>query len=125
MTTPKLLLCANDFERLWGFSARLMYQGIYQPGSTATVRDQYRVLAPAGPHGGCNYRASPLRPPWRDDPGAAAVTLPVKMPTIPSTLRYKDNVVTPPPAPAGGSANTFPICSCIVSLAPALDRTNT
>jgi pimeloyl-ACP methyl ester carboxylesterase len=55
---------------------------------TDAVKQQYREVWDASLTGGLNYyRASPLRPPRPDDPGAAAVTLPqdmlmVNLPTL-------------------------------------------
>ncbi|WP_311221813.1 MULTISPECIES: alpha/beta fold hydrolase [unclassified Acidovorax] len=76
------LLAENDFARLFGF--------FDTPGGggapdwlTPAVRDQYRAQWQGGLTGPCNYyRASPLRPPHADDPGAAAVQLPTEMLTV-------------------------------------------
>jgi epoxide hydrolase 4 len=82
------LLAENDYRRLWDF-----FGGADRAGGwlTEDVKAQYRAVwdgpaggAPgAGLVGGCNYyRASPLRPPRADDPGPAALTLPLSMLTL-------------------------------------------
>jgi pimeloyl-ACP methyl ester carboxylesterase len=75
------LLAANDYQRLWPF-----FEGSHgAPWLTDTVKDRYRALwrGGAGLVGGCHYyRASPLRPPTADDPGAAAIDLPDAMLTV-------------------------------------------
>lgn len=95
------LLSANDYERLWGFfRSGLGASGALPPWLNATVQDQYRAVWQHGLHGGCNYyRASPLRPPRHDDPGAAAVSLPAQMLTItvPTMVLWGlDDVALPP-----------------------------
>lgn len=81
------LLAQDDYRRLWGFFQS--WGGA--PWLTESVKAQYREVwnGPAGGPpgaglvGGCNYyRASPLRPPRPEDPGAAAVTLPREMLTV-------------------------------------------
>jgi pimeloyl-ACP methyl ester carboxylesterase len=75
------LLAANDYQRLWPF-----FEGAHgAPWLTDTVKDRYRALwrGGAGLVGGCHYyRASPLRPPTTEDPGAAAIDLPDAMLTV-------------------------------------------
>jgi len=69
------LLAANDFARLFAFFDTP--DGQPPAWLTAELRQQYRALWQQGLTGACNYyRASPLRPPRADDPGAAAVQLP-------------------------------------------------
>ncbi len=69
------LLAADDYRRLWPF-----FTGDRgAPWLTDAVKDQYRALwrGGAGLRGGCDYyRASPLRPPTPEDPGASAIELP-------------------------------------------------
>ena len=75
------LLAEDDFRRLFAF--------FHQPDGSApawltdTVRAQYRAQWQQGLTGACNYyRASPLRPPHKGDPGAQAITLPDAMLTV-------------------------------------------
>ena len=100
------LLAENDYARMWPFFAN----GAQQPAwLTEAVKAQYREVwdgnVASGPPGtgltgGCNYyRASPLRPPTPQDPGAAAITLPhamltVALPTL--VLWAMDDVALPP-----------------------------
>lgn len=73
------LLAEDDFKRLWGFFTGMGGESWLTP----QVREQYRAVWSAGLTGGLNYyRASPLRPPRPEDPGAAAVTLPREMLTV-------------------------------------------
>lgn len=80
----ELLLREDGYGRLWGFFTH--WGGA--PWLTDTLRQQYREVWDASLTGGLNYyRASPLRPPRPEDPGAGAVTLPremlmVKLPTL-------------------------------------------
>jgi epoxide hydrolase 4 len=70
------LLREDDYRRLWPFFAN--WGGA--PWLTEAVKQQYREVWDAGLTGGLNYyRASPLRPPRPEDPGAAAITLPREM----------------------------------------------
>ena len=84
-------LAANDYERLWGFFTAMFAEAPNTAWLTEAVKNQYRAVwnGPAGSPpgagltGGCNYyRASPLRPPTPEDPGAAGVTLPDAMLTV-------------------------------------------
>jgi epoxide hydrolase 4 len=81
------LLADNDFARLWPFFTNMAADSGPQAWLTEAVREQYREVWRHGLHGGCHYYgASPLRPPTPQDPGAAAVQLPldkvmVKVPT--------------------------------------------
>ncbi len=73
------LLREDDYRRLWQFFTQ--WGGA--PWLTDGVRQQYREVWDASLTGGCNYyRASPLRPPRPEDPGAAAITLPHEMLTV-------------------------------------------
>lgn len=67
------ILREDGYRRLFGFFGAA-------PWLTEAVKQQYRAVWDASLEGGCNYyRASPLRPPHGDDPGAAALTLPPEM----------------------------------------------
>ena len=92
------LLAENDFARMWPFFSK--GRGQAPAWLTEAVRDQYRAVWRAGLTGGCNYyRASPLRPPRPEDPGAAAVALPRSMLTIavPTLVVWgMDDVALPP-----------------------------
>ena len=73
------LLREDDYRRLWEFFTN--WGGA--PWLTEAVKQQYREVWDASLEGGCNYyRASPVRPPTADDPGAAAITLPHEMLTV-------------------------------------------
>jgi pimeloyl-ACP methyl ester carboxylesterase len=75
------LLAADDYRRLWPF-----FEGARGAlWLTDAVKDRYRALwrGGAGLVGPCHYyRASPLRPPTAEDPGAAAIDLPDAMLTV-------------------------------------------
>ena len=82
------LLAENDYARMWPFFTN---GGADASWLTDAVKAQYREVwnGPAGGppgaglEGGCNfYRASPLRPPRKDDPAAAAIELPHAMLTV-------------------------------------------
>ena len=73
------LLRESDYRRLWAFFTN--WGGA--PWLTEAVKAQYREVWDASLEGGCNYyRASPVRPPTAEDPGAAAITLPHEMLTV-------------------------------------------
>lgn len=73
------LLAEDDFKRLWGFFTGMGGAAWLTP----EIRERYREVWSAGLTGALNYyRASPLRPPRPDDPGANAVTLPHGMLTV-------------------------------------------
>jgi pimeloyl-ACP methyl ester carboxylesterase len=85
------LLAENDYRRLWEFFTNFGRPDGRRHWLTEDVKNQYRAVwngASGGPPGaglvgGCNYyRASPLRPPHADHPGAAAVSLPKSMLTV-------------------------------------------
>lgn len=85
------LLAENDHQRLWAFFTSTFADAPQPAWLTDAVKDQYRAVwngPPGSPPGtgltgGCNYyRASPLRPPTPEDPGAAGVTLPPEMLTV-------------------------------------------
>ena len=73
------LLREDDYRRLWAFFTD--WGGA--PWLTQAVKQQYREVWDASLAGGLNYyRASPLRPPRPQDPGAAAITLTREMLTV-------------------------------------------
>ena len=99
------LLAQDDYRRLFAFFSH----GGSAPWLTETVKQQYRDVwnGPAGGPpgaglvGGCNYyRASPLRPPRPEDPGAAGVSLPREMLTVdlPTLVLWAMEDVALPPA---------------------------
>lgn len=73
------LLAADDFRRLWAFFSNMGGEAWL----TDPVKAQYRAVWQQGLGGPLNYyRASPLRPPTAEDPGAAGVELPRTMLTV-------------------------------------------
>jgi epoxide hydrolase 4 len=90
------LLREDDYRRLFEFFTR--WGGA--PWLTESVKQQYREVWAASLRGGCNYyRASPLRPPTPENPGAAAVVLPREMLTvdIPTFVLWAMNDAALPP----------------------------
>lgn len=91
------LLREDDYRRLFAFFSN--WGGA--PWLTEDLKAKYRAVWDASLTGGCNYyRASPLRPPRPDDPGAAGVSLPREMLTvdIPTLVLWgMDDVALPPP----------------------------
>lgn len=109
------LLAEDDYRRLWAFFTN--WGGA--PWLTDAVKAQYREVwngAAGGPpgtglRGGCNYyRASPLRPPQADDPGAAGVTLPREMLTVdvPTLVLWGMEDAALPPALVDGLDQYIP-----------------
>lgn len=94
------LLAENDFARMWPFFSKAKDGASMPAWLTDAVKDQYRAVWSAGLNGGCNYyRASPLRPPRPEDPGAAAIDLPRSMLTVnvPTLVVWGlDDVALPP-----------------------------
>ncbi|NPC55876.1 alpha/beta fold hydrolase [Caenimonas soli] len=90
------LLRADDYRRLWQFFTN--WGGA--PWLTEDVKQQYREVWDASLTAGCNYyRASPVRPPSAQDPGAAGIDLPrdmltVDLPTL--VLWAMDDAALPP-----------------------------
>ncbi|MDB5896474.1 MAG: alpha/beta hydrolase [Ramlibacter sp.] len=73
------LLREDDYRRLLAF---FTHWGA-APWLTEDVKAQYRAVWDRSLTGGLNYyRASPLRPPRPEDPGAGAITLPKQMVSI-------------------------------------------
>jgi pimeloyl-ACP methyl ester carboxylesterase len=76
----EVLLAEDDYRRLWAFLTNM--GAIDGPNAwlTDSVKAQYREVWSQGLTGALNYyRASPLRPPRKDDSAAAAITLPKSM----------------------------------------------
>ena len=94
------LLAESDFKRLREFFLRLGAASGPNAWWNAQVEQQYREVWQAGLTGPLNYyRATPLRPPTADDPGAAAVQMPrawltVDVPTL--VLWAMDDIALPP-----------------------------
>ena len=90
------LLRADDYRRLWQFFTN--WGGA--PWLTEDVKQQYREVWDASLTAGCNYyRASPVRPPSAQDPGAVGIDLPrdmltVDLPTL--VLWAMDDAALPP-----------------------------
>lgn len=77
------LLVQDDFRRLWRFLTEGENGPQSTPWLTEDMKVRYRDVWSKGLTGGCNYyRASPLRPPHGDDPGAANIELPHRMLTV-------------------------------------------
>ena len=73
------LLREDDYRRLWSFFTNMGGA----PWLNEAVKQQYREVWDASLTGGCNYyRASPVRPPRPEDPGAAAIELSRDMLTV-------------------------------------------
>lgn len=73
------LLREDGYRRLFAFFSS--WGGA--PWLTEELKAKYRAVWDASLTGGCNYyRASPLRPPRPEDPGAAGVSLPREMLTV-------------------------------------------
>ena len=92
----EVLLRQDDYRRLFGFFTS--WGGA--PWLTEEVKQRYREVWDASLTGGLNYyRASPLRPPRPEDPGAAGVTLPREMLTvdIPTLVLWAMEDVALPP----------------------------
>jgi pimeloyl-ACP methyl ester carboxylesterase len=90
------ILREDDYRRLFSFFTN--WGGA--PWLTEAVKQQYRAVWDASLTGGCNYyRASPLRPPRPEDPGAAGLTLPREMLTvdIPTLVLWAMEDVALPP----------------------------
>ena len=90
------ILRQDDYRRLWSF-----FTGMGGASwLTEAVKQQYRDVWDASLTGGCNYyRASPVRPPRPEDPGAAAIELPHEMLTVsvPTLVLWAmDDLALPP-----------------------------
>ncbi len=87
----EVLLAENDFARLWPFFTNMGAADASRPGSgwlTEAVRERYREVWRAGLRGGCNYyRASPLKPPTKDNDAIMSIqfapeAVTVRVPTL-------------------------------------------
>ena len=77
------LLAQDDFRRLWRFLTEGENGPQPTPWLTENIKARYRDVWSRGLTGACNYyRASPLRPPRGDDPGAANIELPHRRLTV-------------------------------------------
>ena len=77
------LLAQDDFRRMWRFFTESGTGAQSASWLTEDLKALYRDVWNRGLTGGCNYyRASPLRPPRGDDPGAANLDLPRSMLTV-------------------------------------------
>ena len=77
------LLAQDDFRRLWRFLTEGENGPQPTPWLTEDMKARYRDVWSRGLTGACNYyRASPLRPPRGDDPGAANIELPHRRLTV-------------------------------------------
>lgn len=98
------LLREGDYQRLFKWFEPA-------PWLTEAVKQQYREVWDASLTGGCNYyRASPLRPPRPEDPGAAGVTLPREMLTVdlPTLVLWAMEDVALPPELVDGLEEYIP-----------------
>ena len=90
------ILLEDDCRRLFEFFTNMGGQSWL----TEPIKQQYREVWTSSLTGGCNYyRASPLRPPTPQDPGAAAIELPRSMLTvdIPTLVIWAlDDIALPP-----------------------------
>ncbi|HWP20369.1 MAG TPA: alpha/beta fold hydrolase [Burkholderiaceae bacterium] len=76
------LLAADDYARMWPFFERMGAAG-ERGWLTESMRERYREVWRQGLTGPLNYyRASPLRPPTADQPGAAQVELSAEQVTV-------------------------------------------
>ena len=90
------ILREDDYRRLFAFFSK----GGGGEWLTEELRQQYREVWDQSLEGGCNYyRASPVRPPRPEDPGAAVIELPREMLTvdIPTLVLWAlEDVALPP-----------------------------
>ena len=90
------ILREDGYRRLFA----MFGHGKPAPWMTEDLKQRYREVWDASLTGGCNYyRASPLRPPRPEDPGAAGVALPREMLTvdIPTLVLWAlEDVALPP-----------------------------
>ena len=103
----EVLLREDGYRRLFAFFTD--WGGA--PWLTEALKDRYRAVWDASLTGGLNYyRASPLRPPRPEDPGAAGVTLPREMVTIaiPTFVLWAMEDVALPPELVDGLEDYVP-----------------
>ena len=105
------LLAEDDYRRLWAFFTNMgAIDGPYA-WLTDSVKAQYREVWSQGLTGALNYyRASPLRPPRKDDSAAAAITLPKSMLDIlvPTLVLWGMNDIALPPGLVDGLEDYIP-----------------
>lgn len=105
----EVLLAENDYARLWPFFTSM-------GGETATWLDEaqrarYRALWDQGLTGALNYyRASPMRPPTADNPGAMAVQFAPEFVTVrlPTLVIWGEDDRALPPSMLDGLAQFVP-----------------
>ena len=105
------LLAEHDFRRLWTFFTNMGAADGPHAWLTEAVKNQYRAVWRQGLDGALNYyRASPLRPPTADHPGAMAVTLPRELVTVnvPSHVLWAMDDTALPPGLLDGLADFVP-----------------
>ncbi|HEY8360273.1 MAG TPA: alpha/beta hydrolase [Ramlibacter sp.] len=103
----EVLLREDGYRRLFAFFTS--WGGA--PWLTEDLKARYRAVWDASLTGGLNYyRASPLRPPRPEDPGAAGVTLPREMLTvdIPTLVLWAMEDVALPPELVEGLEDYVP-----------------
>jgi epoxide hydrolase 4 len=101
------LLREDGYRRLFNFFTQ--WGGA--PWLTEALRKKYREVWDMSLEGGCNYyRASPVRPPTAEDPGAAAIDLPREMLTVdlPTLVLWAIDDVALPPALVEGLEEYVP-----------------
>lgn len=101
------LLRQDGYRRLFSFFTQ--WGGA--PWLTEALRERYREVWDMSLEGGCNYyRASPVRPPTAEDPGAAAIELPHEMLTVelPTLVLWAMDDVALPPSLVDGLADYVP-----------------
>lgn len=101
------LLREDGYRRLFAFFTN--WGGA--PWLTDDLKARYRAVWDASLTGGLNYyRASPLRPPTPQDPGAAGVTLPREMVTVdlPTLVLWAMEDVALPPELVDGLVDFVP-----------------
>lgn len=94
------ILLEDDCRRLFEFFTNMGAASGPHAWLTDPIKQQYREVWHTSLSGGCNYyRASPLRPPTPENPGAAAIELPRSMLTvdIPTLVIWAlDDIALPP-----------------------------
>jgi pimeloyl-ACP methyl ester carboxylesterase len=95
------LLAADDYARLWPFLTQMGNAGWLDEAT----RQRYREVWDRGLGGALNYyRASPLRPPTAEDPGALAVRFAPEFVTVkrPTTVIWGEADTALPPSMLDG-----------------------
>lgn len=105
------LLAEDDFRRLWPFFTHMGAADGPYAWLTEAVKEQYRTVWRQGLDGALNYyRASPLRPPTDQDPGARDVTLPSEMlqVEVPTDVLWAMGDIALPPGLLNGLQDFVP-----------------